>query len=179
MNTISKPCYLSLLQISAIYFPAFEKADCTIFALLVVVSPFFFLLFYHRLEQKETMIRNRIRDLLCLWCSSFQFVKKFKQTCRRIWECKCIQFAQRIALGLHPWMHLHRRVAPNKNEMQKCKRMFYTVGTTLCNVYVLIQYVDWKTLFCDSFRNRVLGVKKKSVSFSYLYFFSNRNIRRY
>ena len=66
MNTISKPCYLSLLQISAIYFPAFEKADCTIFALLVVVSPFFFLLFYHRLEQKETMIRIRIRDLLCL-----------------------------------------------------------------------------------------------------------------
>ena len=76
-------------------------------------------------------------------------------------------------------MHLHRRVAPNKNKMQKCKRMFYTVGTTLCNVYVLIQYVDWKTLFCDSFIYRVLGVKKKSVSFSCLYFFSNRNIRRY
>ena len=26
----------------------------------------FFLLFYNRLEQKETMIRIRIRDLLCL-----------------------------------------------------------------------------------------------------------------
>ena len=60
-------------QISAFYFPTFEKADCTIFALLVgrSVSTLIFVFLYNRLEQKKTKIRIQNKKFVLFTWSSF------------------------------------------------------------------------------------------------------------
>ena len=62
------------LQTSAFYFPTFEKADCTMFALLAgrSMSPLTFLLLYNRLEQKKTKIRIQNKRFALFTWSSFK-----------------------------------------------------------------------------------------------------------